>query len=331
MTSARIDFKTDAATFNKLRDEWRSVAASCALPKAGFRVAGVLPTFVNREYGFAFPSDEEIASAIGTNNTSTAKRGLIALGEFNLIDRVTSAKRNEQGIVIGKLRRIYLKMPEPKVQTDENHVSPKVHFDDQPKVQNAFEPKVQKPKVQPQPKVQNPATEGSPGCTNILDRNTLDKDSAYDRKDKLEDTYTRTAPSVGIAPSVEEKKAQPQTEPSVIAPKVASSPAPEPIEFSSSEDDEIDLESVPDDEGDFPGDVSPPPKPKIAWQDWKHPKSLQGRPLSRKPFPAPKTLEAAFAFLRKHNVPDMERPKLLPLLMHGDLFEFDLEPWMDAG
>ncbi|KQT04138.1 hypothetical protein [Rhizobium sp. Leaf386] len=111
----------------------------------------------------------------------------------------------------------------------------------------------------------------------------------------------------------------------MIGADVASSPAPEPSEFSSSDDDEVDLESVLDEE------PSQPPEPKIRWQDWRHPKALQGRPLSRKPFPASKTLEAAFAFLRKHGVPDMERPRLLPLLMHGDLFEFDLEPWMDAA
>ena len=67
----------------------------------------------------------------------------------------------------------------------------------------------------------------------------------------------------------------------------------------------------------------------MRWQDWKHPKILQGRPLSRKPFPAPRTIEAGEAFLRKHHVPESEWPKLLPNLMEGYLFEFDIEPWMD--
>lgn len=157
MSGVRIDFLSgDAARFNDLRDKWRSVASSCALSKAGLRVATVLPTFISREYGYAFPTDEDLATAIGTTNTSTAKRGLISLEDAHLIERQTMVKRDEKGEAIGRLRRIHFKLPDVKVQ---NH----------PEV------KVQKVKVQDEVKVQKWVGEGSPVCTNIPDNITPDK------------------------------------------------------------------------------------------------------------------------------------------------------------
>lgn len=164
MSATRIDFLSgDAARFNDLRDKWRSVASSCALSKAGLRVATVLPTFVSREFGYAFPTDEDLAAAIGTSNTSTAKRGLIALEAKYLIERQTMVKRDQKGEAIGRLRRIHLTLPDVKVQ-------------------NASDVKVQKVKVQSEVKVQKRAGEGSPVCTNIPDSVTPDNISGSGMK-----------------------------------------------------------------------------------------------------------------------------------------------------
>lgn len=157
MSGVRIDFLSgDAARFNDLRDKWRSVASSCALSKAGLRVATVLPTFISREYGYAFPTDEDLAMAIGTTNTSTAKRGLISLEDAHLIERQTMVKRDEKGEAIGRLRRIHFTLPDVKVQK-------------RPEV------KVQNVKVHSEVKVQKRVGEGSPVCTNIPDSITPDK------------------------------------------------------------------------------------------------------------------------------------------------------------
>lgn len=168
MTAQRIDFvSVDAARFNALRDQWRSVASSCALSKAGLRVATVLPTFVSREFGYAFPTDEDLASAIGTSNPSTAKRGLVSLESAQLIERQTMVKRDPKGEAIGRLRRIHLTIPEVKVQ------EVKVHPD----------VKGQIVKGQPEVKVQKRQGEGSPVCTNIPDRITPDNsNSSGERK-----------------------------------------------------------------------------------------------------------------------------------------------------
>lgn len=150
----RIDFASaDAATFNALRDKWRSVAAGCALSKAGLRVASVLPSFVNREYGYAFPSDDDLANSIAAV-AKTVKRGLSALDSAGLIDRETKAKRDASGVVIGKARSFYLTLTEGTV--------------------SAIPPKGQLPRGQVSPKGQKPSTEGAYGCTNIPDRTTPD-------------------------------------------------------------------------------------------------------------------------------------------------------------
>lgn len=309
MSFSRINFQSaDAARFNQLRDQWRSAAASCDLSRAGLRVAGVLPTFINREMGFAFPTDEDLAAAIGANE-KTAKRGLGSLGEFHLIDRVTNAKRDKRGVVIGRVRRIYLTLPAPKGQLD-------------------LEPKGHSPKGQAQPKGQNSAAEGTDGCPNILDRYTLDKDSAYEKEDKLEGTYTGTDPSV--AAGAKEKKEQPSSQPSLAPAERASSPAQEQNTYAAAKNGDHgfapSVQPAPSAEN-VPSVTAPSPR----WQQAKHPKILQGRPLSRVPFPAPKSTEAAQAFLLKHHVPALEWLRLLPDLMDGHLYEYDIEPWMDAA
>lgn len=188
MTHNRIDFKSaDAARFNHLRDQRRSAAASCALSRSALRVANVLPTFVSREFGYAFPTDEAIAEAISAN-PKTVKRGLTSLDDFFLIERVTKAYRNTNGAVGGKRRQIYLTMPQPKGPFE-------------------LEPKGHLPKGQPAPKGQNETdrrdriepTEGTPVRPNIPDGtpdSTLDKDSAYEREKLIEGTYTPSARNV---------------------------------------------------------------------------------------------------------------------------------------
>ncbi|MBB3410681.1 hypothetical protein FHT87_004613 [Rhizobium sp. BK316] len=168
MSSRRIDFSSDAATFNEQRDEWRSMGVSLpGLPKAGLRVAAVLPGFLNRDLGYAFPTDEQLAEAIG-GDVKTAKRGLSFLEDAGALERVTQPKRDDKGVVVGKLRRIYLtspdiaKQPEPKGQDEAAGQSPKGHL----------------PKGQPEPKGQKRSTEGTPVCPYIPDSNTPDKDSA---------------------------------------------------------------------------------------------------------------------------------------------------------
>lgn len=113
--------------FNDYVDWWRSAASGGALSKAGLRVATVLPSFVNREFGYAFPTDEQLASEIKAD-AKTAKRGLAALDKANLIDRVVQSKIGLHGKVTGKSRRIFLCFPtegttiaEPKGQTPKGH------------------------------------------------------------------------------------------------------------------------------------------------------------------------------------------------------------------
>lgn len=155
MKGHRIDFlSADAARFNALRDQWRSAASSCALPKAALRLASILPAYVNREYGYAFPTDYDLARAI-EKDVKTVKRGVAALDDAGLIDRQTMVKRDEKGEAVGRLRRIYLTLPEVKGQ---------------------------KVKGQPEVKGQNPGGEGTPVCPNIPDRITPDKETRREKK-----------------------------------------------------------------------------------------------------------------------------------------------------
>lgn len=315
MNAIRIDFQSaDNARFNQLRDQWRSIAVSFDLNMSGLRLAGILPTYINREFGYAYPTDDDLAGQIGKSR-ETVKRGLNSLDEFRLIERITRPFRNEKGIVVGKQRRIYLTLPE----VVETHVEPKGHID-QPKGHFSEEPKGHLPKGHAEPKGQDCTTEGTPGVANTLD-STPDYLSAYEREDLSKGTYSQNDPSVNSDPSagteVEEKKAAQQTDPSVVPAAPASSPTQEPNSY---------LAAKNDDEGLFVPSVPP-----VRWQDWKHPKILAGRPLSRKPFPAPRTIEAGEAFLLQQHVPALEWPRLMPNLMAGHLYEFDIEPWMDAA
>lgn len=322
MNAVRIDFQSaDAARFNQLRDQWRSAAASCALSRSALRVASVLPTFVNREFGYAFPSDEAIADAIGAN-PKTVKRGLGSLDEFHLIERVTKAYRNANGAVGGKRRQIYLTLPLPKGQF-------------------GLEPKGHSPKGQEAPKGQNRAdrrdriepTEGTPVCPNILDGTpdgTLDKDFAYERAELIEGTYPRDDPSA--VDGAEEKKEHASSELIEVRAAPAFSPPQEPNSYLSAKDGDGGFAAQEKKAGAVPSaGFAPSPDPSVRWQDAWHPKVKQGQPLSRVPFPAPRSEAAAHAFFRKHHVPETEWPRLLPDLMDGYLYEYDIEPWMDAA
>lgn len=179
MSAVRIDFLSgDAARFNDLRDKWRSVASSCALSKAGLRVATVLPNYVSREFGYAFPTDEQLATDI-QKDVKTAKRGIAALDEAHLIEREIKPKIGERGKVVGKWRRIYLCIPS-------NATAPA-----RPKGQNEAEPKGHLPKGQVSPKGQKTTTEGTYGCPYIPDTYTPDKDSGSGIKTVTLSLYAR--------------------------------------------------------------------------------------------------------------------------------------------
>lgn len=162
MTGKCIDFlSVDAAGFNQRRDQWRSAASSSTLSKAGLRVATVLPTYINREYGYAFPTNQDLARDIDCDQ-KTVKRGLADLENNELIERKTKLKRNDRGEVSGKVRRIYLTTPQV--------IAPPFH------------PKGQSPKDQAEARGRKRATEGPPVCPYIPDRTTLDKKIRREKK-----------------------------------------------------------------------------------------------------------------------------------------------------
>jgi hypothetical protein len=108
----RLPFNSaDAGSYNAMRDRWRELALGWKLSKAGHRVAALLPTFVNREFGYAFPTDQQIAELLNTS-TKTVKRGMTDLDQAGLIERETRPKRDDKREVIGQERRIYLTVPE---------------------------------------------------------------------------------------------------------------------------------------------------------------------------------------------------------------------------
>lgn len=163
MKGVQIDFASagTAARFNTLRDDWRAVAlgGGTGIKKdraAALRIAGILPTFLSREFGYCFPTNEDLAKALNMS-LETVKRGVKALVKAGLIESQLIPKRNEAGRMIGKLRRIYLTLPEAAEQVA-------------PKGQDT-EGSTPSPKGQKQP------TEGSYGGAYILDKNTPDKDS----------------------------------------------------------------------------------------------------------------------------------------------------------
>lgn len=111
MKGHRIDFlSVDAARFNALRDQWRDVACGCVLPKVSYKIAPLLHGYVSREYGYAFPTDEQLA-AIAKCSTRLIGKGLGAMEEKGLIERQTIVRRDAKGEAAGRMRRIYLTMP----------------------------------------------------------------------------------------------------------------------------------------------------------------------------------------------------------------------------
>ena len=167
MSGSRIDFPADdAAKFNLLRDQWRGAASGCSLSKSGLRIANVLPSFLSREFGYCFPTDEDLAKEIGAN-PKTVKRGLSALEASDLIERITKTKRDDKGEAIGKLRRIYLTLPDGARKPAAA-----------PKGEGTLPPEVkgQKVKGQVEVKGQKRVCEGTPVCPNIPDQDTLDQE-----------------------------------------------------------------------------------------------------------------------------------------------------------
>lgn len=111
MSGQRIEFPADdAARFNALRDQWRDVASGSNLPKVAHKIASLLPGYVNREFGYAFPTDDQLAETIKAT-PRTVGRGMNALDAADLIERQTMVKRDDKGEAIGRLRRIYLTLP----------------------------------------------------------------------------------------------------------------------------------------------------------------------------------------------------------------------------
>lgn len=118
MKGQRIDFlSADAARFNALRDKWRDIAAGTklpngkALPKVALRIASLLPGYVSREHGYAFPTDELLAG-IAKCSTRLIGKGMVALERARLIERQTIVRRDDKGEAAGRIRRIYLTLPE---------------------------------------------------------------------------------------------------------------------------------------------------------------------------------------------------------------------------
>jgi DNA-binding transcriptional ArsR family regulator len=111
MSRHRLDFASaDAAGYGQMQEQWRRAASGADLSKVGHRLASLLPDYINRQYGYAFPTDEQLAEIIG-NTPRTVGRGMKALEEAGLIERLTIVRRDEKGEAIGKLRRIYLTLP----------------------------------------------------------------------------------------------------------------------------------------------------------------------------------------------------------------------------
>jgi hypothetical protein len=109
----RIDFlSVDAARFNQLRDQWRDTAAGRKLPKIAHKIASLLPAYVSREYGYAFPTDDQLADIEKCNcSTRLIGKGMTALEKAELIERQTIVRRDEKGEAAGRIRRIYLTLP----------------------------------------------------------------------------------------------------------------------------------------------------------------------------------------------------------------------------
>lgn len=111
MSGERIDFPSgDPARFNALRDRWRETAAATKLPTIAHRIASILPSFVNRERGCAWPTDEQLAEKIGCCVRAIGK-GLLALDQSDLIERETVFRKGATREADGRQRLIRLTLP----------------------------------------------------------------------------------------------------------------------------------------------------------------------------------------------------------------------------
>ncbi|SFJ58280.1 hypothetical protein [Aerobium aerolatum] len=159
----RIEFRSaDAARFNALREEWRVAASGRPLPKVAHKLASLLPGYVSREYGYAFPTDEQLAG-LGKCSTRLIGKGMLALERAGLIERQTIVRRDEKGEAAGRIRRIYLTMPSER---------------------NTFMPEVNGTEVNGTPEVNgtNWVSERNPVFRIYPDRTTPDNKSSIERK-----------------------------------------------------------------------------------------------------------------------------------------------------
>jgi hypothetical protein len=116
ISKARVSLpKDNPAAFAKGIETWRKGVAASSLIKSGLRCASVIPNYINRTHGYCFPSDQELANKLDTS-TKTVKRGIKALDQSGFIERQTMRKADGNGVAIGRLRRIYLTLPEVKGQ-----------------------------------------------------------------------------------------------------------------------------------------------------------------------------------------------------------------------
>ncbi len=112
MKPTRIDFPTDdPARFNALRDQWTDAVSRTKLPKIACKIAPLLLKKVNRNSGYAFPTDEEFATTFNCS-LRLVGQGMAALQKAGLIERQTRVKRDEKGEAVGRIRHIYLSLPD---------------------------------------------------------------------------------------------------------------------------------------------------------------------------------------------------------------------------
>ncbi len=118
----------DSFAHRTAKEVWRRESAAVDLPSSGRRVAAVLPDYLSLEYGYCWPSNEELAGAIKAS-TRTVEDGIAALDKAGLIERKTRAKRDEKNEVIGRERRIWLARPvvNHTVLPEVNHIPEKVN------------------------------------------------------------------------------------------------------------------------------------------------------------------------------------------------------------
>lgn len=111
MAVTRIALRgADPARFHQAVEQWRDIASGHALPKVAHRIVSILPKFLNRDLGYAFPTDETLAEILKAT-PRTIGRGMLALEQAGLIQRETMVKRDDKGEASGRVRRIFLALP----------------------------------------------------------------------------------------------------------------------------------------------------------------------------------------------------------------------------